>query len=180
MPLEHKTKKIIILIVILVVLLGAGIIFILWPTFTLPPSEEVLNPWKTSTDEVSGYSFSYPVRLPAEYIKALNWPPKLQEVNEAFNCAFENEGNMETVREQVENRQYCITKIVEGAAGSTYTQYAYAFPKDNKTFIFTFTVQAAQCANYDDLQKIACEEERYFFSLDGIVDRMAQSVSVSQ
>ncbi|MFZ2414956.1 MAG: hypothetical protein WAW33_03110, partial [Minisyncoccia bacterium] len=76
----------------------------------------------------------------------------------------------------VNNREYCVTKESEGAAGSIYTNYAYAFPKDTKTIIFTFTTRATQCANYDEPNKTACEKEREAFDLDGIVDRMAQSL----
>jgi hypothetical protein len=77
----------------------------------------------------------------------------------------------------VGGRSYCVTKQSEGAAGSIYTQYAYAFPDGTGTAIFTFTLRAVQCANYDDPKKTECENERAAFDPDGIMDRVTKTVT---
>ena len=76
----------------------------------------------------------------------------------------------------VDDRTYCVTKESEGTAGSIYTNSAYALPKDSQTIIFTLSLGAMECDNYDDPQKTACENEREAFDLDSTVDRMVRSV----
>ena len=76
----------------------------------------------------------------------------------------------------VGNRAYCVTRESEGAAGSVYTSYTYVFGEGNETIIFTFSLQAVQCANYDNPQKTACEKERRSFDPDRIADQMARSI----
>ncbi len=123
--------------------------------------------------------FQYPETLLTTYINTQDWPPQVQVLNEPFTCTEAGEETAragKTEKRLVDDREYCRTSIVEGAAGSIYTQYAYAFPKDGKTIIFTFSFQAVQCANYDNLQKTACENERSAFDLDSVVDRMARSI----
>lgn len=100
-------------------------------------------------------------------------------MNEPFSCV---EGGSEIAisgkkeRRLVDGRAYCVTKESEGAAGSVYTNYSYAFSGNNSTIIFTFTLQATQCGNYDDPKKVACENERSSFDIDSIADRMARSI----
>lgn len=133
--------------------------------------------WKTTTS--NGVMFQYPETLLTKYINTQDWPPQVQVLNEPFTCTEAGEETAragKTEKRLVDDREYCRTSIVEGAAGSIYTQYAYAFPKDGKTIIFTFSFQAVQCANYDNLQKTACENERSAFDLDSVVDRMARSI----
>jgi len=142
--------------------------------FTACPSNDL---WKTTTS--NGVTFQYPEILLTEYINAVDWPPQVQVLNEAFTCTeagSETARAGQTIKRMVDDRIYCVTKESEGAAGSIYTNYAYAFPKDRKTIIFTFSLRAVQCANYDDPQKIACENERSAFDLDSTVNRMARSI----
>lgn len=141
--------------------------------------------WKTATS--NGITFQYPETLLTTYINTQDWPPQIQILNEPFTCT---EAGSETARagktekRLVDDREYCRTSIVEGAAGSIYTQYAYAFPlystgstqADRKTGIFTFTTRATQCGNYDEAERKACEGERETFDLDSVVDRMARSL----
>lgn len=143
--------------------------------------------WTTTTDNKTGITFQYPKTLLVEYIHTVDWPPQIQVFNEAFTC---NEAGSETARagqtikRMVDDRTYCVTKEIEGAAGSIYTNYAYAFPLystgstqvDRKTVIFTFSLQSVQCANYDVPQRTSCENERSSFDLDSTVDRMARSI----
>lgn len=132
--------------------------------------------WKTTTGTPS---FSYPEKLPYKYISEVDWPPQIQELNQVFSC---NEGGSEimtagqTKKQTINGTEYCVTKESEGAAGSIYTQYAYAFPRNGKTDIITFSLRFVQCANYDDPNKTECENERSSFSIDGTVDGMAKSI----
>ena len=150
--------------------------------FAACPSNDL---WKTTTE--NGITFQYPETLLTTYINTQDWPPQVQVLNEPYTCT---EAGSETARagktekRLVDNREYCRTSIVEGAAGSIYTQYAYAFPlhstgstqADRKTGIFTFTTRATQCGNYDEAERKACEDERETFDLDSVVDRMARSI----
>lgn len=153
------------------------------------PTDENNDLWQTTTDDKAGITFQYPTDLLTTYIHTVDWPPKVQVLYEAFTCT---EAGTETARagktEQrlVDDRTYCVTTESEGAAGSIYTNYAYAFPlystgstqADRKVIIFTFSLRAVQCANYDEPQKTDCEKEREAFDLDSIIDRMARSITV--
>ncbi|HBK33459.1 TPA: hypothetical protein DEP34_01865 [Candidatus Uhrbacteria bacterium] len=143
------------------------------------------NLWITATDSKTGITFQYPKTLLTEYIHTVDWPPQIQVLNEPFTCTeagSETARAGQTLKRMVDDRTYCVTKKSEGAAGSVYTNYAYAFPlystdstqAEHKTVIFTFSLQAVQCANYDDPQKTACENEQSSFDLDSTVDRMAR------
>lgn len=138
--------------------------------------------WKTFSDEERGISFQYPDQLTAKYIKAFDWPPQIQVFDSPFSCVevgAETEQAGKTEKRMVDNRDYCVTAKVEGAAGSSYTQYAYATELEGKIVIFSFSLRAPQCANYGDPEKIECEGERETFDLDSVVNRMAESVLLS-
>ncbi len=144
--------------------------------FAACPSNDL---WKTTTS--NGITFQYPETLLTTYINAQDWPPQVQVLSEPFTCTeagLETDRAGQTTKRMVDDRTYCVTKENEGAAGSIYTNYAYAFPKDGKTIIFTFSLRAVQCANYEDPQKTACENERSAFDLDSTVDRMARSIKL--
>lgn len=142
------------------------------------PATEADANWQTFTDATEGITFRYPAELSTTYIRALDWPPQVQVTEGPFECTeagneIERAGRTELRR--VDDRAYCVTKLAEGAAGSVYTQYAYAFEKAGKVSIFTFSTRAVQCANYDDPQKSMCEGERETFDIDGVIDRVAMS-----
>lgn len=139
----------------------------------------VPSEWQSYEDVASGAAFRYPPALTTRFISALDWPPKLQLLNEPFSCT---EAGSEiaragrTEKRMVDTRTYCVTKISEGAAGSVYAQYAYAFPKDGGTAIFTFSLRSVQCANYDEPARRECENERSSFDMDGVIDRIAETI----
>lgn len=145
--------------------------------------------WKTTTDSKTGITFKYPETLLTTYIHAQDWPPQIQVLNQPFSCTEAGSETAQagiTMKRMVDDRTYCVTKESDGAAGSIYTNYAYAFPlystgstqADRKTAIFTFSLRAVQCANYDNPQRKACEGERETFDLDSIVDRMVRSIVI--
>lgn len=134
--------------------------------------------WATLSEQ--GVLFQYPVSLLTRYIYLVDWPPKIAIINQEFNCVA---GGSETARagktqpQIINGHSYCVTLETGGAAGSIYTQYAYAFPRDGKTDIFTFSIRKVQCANYGEKsEEAACAQEQSQFSLDPIVDRMANSI----
>ena len=138
------------------------------------------NPgWKTFSDAGQRIDFQYPDQpVTTTYIHAVDWPPQVAVADGPFICT---EGGSEiaqaghTQQQTINGHAYCMTKESEGAAGSVYTQYAYAFPKNDKVVIMTFSLRSVQCANYDDPQKTECETERQAFEIGGTIDRMAQS-----
>lgn len=143
------------------------------------PAETGNSSWKTIIDPKTGLSFQYPEKLSTKYIDVVDWPPQIQVLNKPFTCTetgSEIAPAGKTEKRMVGSNAYCLTQESEGAAGSTYTQYAYAFSRDSQTIIFTFTLRAVQCANYDDPQKTACENERSAFNPDIIADQMASSI----
>ena len=135
--------------------------------------------WKVFTDGASGLSLKYPESLGTKYISTIYWPPKLAISENAFYCA---EGGSEVLQHglmekvTIAGREYCRTKESEGAAGSIYTTYTYAFPKDGKVFSLLFTLRFVQCDNYDDPNKSECKAERAAFNPDKTLDMIAQSI----
>jgi len=141
------------------------------------PSAESEKGWKTSTQ--LGLTFTYPETLPEVYIHTVDWPPKLQVVPGPFTCT--EGGNADaragkTSKVTIDGHAYCRTEVTEGAAGSIYTQYAYARERDGQVVIMTFSLRFEQCANYEEPKKTACETERANFDIGGTVDAMMSSL----
>ena len=114
--------------------------------------------------------------LPTTYIKPVEWPPKLELKNAPFVC---NEGDFKengtTERRMINGRTYCVTRVVEAAAGTVYTDYVYETQRDDSVIQLSFTLRAPQCANYDEVQRTECEAEKTNFDLDSLIDRIAQN-----
>lgn len=149
--------------------------------FAACPAPTIDAHWKTMTDAKTGISFRYPETLTTTYIHTVDWPPSAQVVGQPYSCTeagAQTQPAGRTSRRMVDDREYCVTMTSEGAAGSTYTQYAYALPYSKNTLIFTFTLRAPQCGNYDEPQKMACEQERASFDIDSVIDTIAQTVTV--
>lgn len=135
--------------------------------------------WRATT--TADAAFWYPVELSAVYVTPADWPPSVQVAAGPFACT---EGGSQTARAGVtsrrviEGRVYCVTAVSEGAAGSIYTMYAYAFEKGGKVLILTFSLRAVQCANYDEPERQACETERASFDEGPVIDRIAQTLAL--
>jgi hypothetical protein len=148
-----------------------------YATRAATPAETNLG-WQTFTDTEQGVSFQYPKDLGTQYISTVDWPPKVGVLAGTFTCS--DSGSEITPMGQVQKKvvsghTYCVTKESEGAAGSTYTLYTYAFQKGNKVMTLTFSLRFPQCANYDDPKKTECENERTAFDIDSVADRIVQS-----
>ncbi len=138
--------------------------------------------WNTATDPASGVAFRYPADFGTAYISTTDWPPKVAVLDTPYSCTEGGTSTSlpagQTKRESINGHEYCVTEEGEGAAGSTYIQYAYAAPKDGKTMIFTFSLRYVQCANYEDPKKAECTAERDAFSPDATVDAMFGTASL--
>ena len=151
--------------------------------FAACPEANANSGWTTLTDATSGISFQYPKPFPAKYITPAEWPPKAAIMDGPFTC---NETGSEvaaagqTVKRAINNRDYCLTKQSEGAAGSTFATYTYTTAKSDKVFVLTFTLRAVQCANYEEPQKTECSTERTTFDVDSIAGRIAQGAAVGK
>lgn len=136
---------------------------------------------KTFTDVARGISFKYPEQLPATYMRLVDWPPHVDVVDEPFACiaaGAEMARAGRTEQQTINGHTYCVTKESQGAAGSIYTNYAYEVPRSKGMVIFTFSMQAVQCANYDEPKKTECEQERATFNFDKDIDRMITSAAI--
>jgi hypothetical protein len=76
----------------------------------------------------------------------------------------------------VDNRIYCVSAEYDGAAGSVFTSYNYTTLKDNRLISLSFILRYNNCANYSQEKNQACTKEREAFDLDGVVDRIVQSI----
>lgn len=148
--------------------------------FAACPEMAVDPSWKTFIDAKRGISFRYPETLGTTYMRAYDWPPQVAVIDGPFECVAAGSEIRRAGRTEpriINGRTYCVTKVSEGAAGSIYTQYAYAVGRGPRVLIFTATVRATQCGNYNESQRIDCERERNAFTMDGIMDRIIQTAS---
>lgn len=138
------------------------------------------NSWVATTTS-AGLTFRYPLELLTSYISEANWPPQVTIEDQQFVCSpsgSEIELGGQTELRTVDKRSYCLTKASEGAAGSVYTTYTYNFPRGNQTGVIAFTLRFVQCQNYDEPKAAECESERSSFDVDGLADRIAQSLII--
>lgn len=150
-------------------------------TFAECPTTTTISGWKIFTDPAQEIVFQYPEILPTKYTTTNVWPPQVSITGDPFSCIEKGQENTitgQTTKEVINGRDYCVTKSVEGAAGSIYIQYAYATEVEDKVLYFTFTLQAVQCGNFDTEEKNACEAERTTFNLDSLVDQIVQTTKL--
>lgn len=182
MPTENNSKSSIVLWAIALVIIFVGI-FVFYKvkneSGTTPTGTDITSGWSIYTDEDEGITFKYPEDINASYIHSADWPPLAQVTDGPFTCTEAGDVKTKvgkTIKKTIDGKEYCVTEKNEGVAGSIYTQYTYITSKDGKLVTLTFTMQAVQCGNYDDPDKLACTNERAAFSVDPIVDQMIQTV----
>jgi hypothetical protein len=177
--MSHKISWIIVIVLI------AG--FSLWAftrtphTTTPPPRDYSTQGWHTATTTASGFAFQFPADLGTKYITPTDWPPVLNIDPHAFSCTeagVETQQAGQTAQKVINGHTYCITRESEGAAGSIYTQYAYARGRGNTTAILTFSMRLVQCGNYDEPKKSECDAERTAFDahLNSTVDQIFETI----
>jgi len=120
-----------------------------------------------------------PVAINSAYVATTDWPPSLSLEDAAYACTEAGEesdraGGTEEVT--VNGRTYCRTVVAEGAAGSLYRQYAYAFPHEDQSAILTFSVRFPQCENYEEAEAQVCEAEQSGFDPDDLADRVIGTI----
>lgn len=141
------------------------------------PAPVVHDDWETKSE--NGATFRYPADLRTSYITPTDWPPVLNVENSVYTCVeagSEIERAGETSEVSVNGHTYCVTRASEGAAGSMYTQYAYARAAGDKTEILTFSLRFVQCGNYDEPNKTACESERSAFDITPTIDEVFETL----
>jgi len=139
-----------------------------------PPLGDLIN----YTDPTTGASYKYTRSLNLTYASHQDWPPKVQILAGEYTCTQsgnETDRAGKTEKRTIADKEFCVTTIVEGAAGSTYTQYAYEFEAEGKAAILTFSVREPQCGNYPEPNKSACMEEQASLDIDAIVGQIAES-----
>lgn len=170
-----KTISIAVLVLVIVgIILGSWVvfrqnIFTINPTPTLVPSV---------TNIPSPTASAVPTIPATKYMSPLDWPPKVNIDNKPFSCTeagTPESGAGRTQKMIINDHTYCVTKEAQGAAGSIYTQYAYARAKGSKTEIFTFSIRRVQCGNYPEPEKSTCETERRAFNEDTFMDQYIQT-----
>ncbi len=198
---EHfMNKKILLVVVALVIVAGAGLLLtrgggeikISDKSATGVPAD-----WLESVGD--GLSFKYPEALGANYIGTMIWPPQAYILGAGpLLCT---EGGVETgkdgkiTKKEIEKTTYCVTQKNGGATGSTLTQYAYAFEKDKQIIALIFALRFSQCSSYSSVaeapaagatsssptisKKAECEAERARFNIDATIDRIAQTIKLS-
>ena len=142
------------------------------------PTPTLTDSWELSATE-NEETFKYPSDLSTKYIMPSDWPPVLNVYNETFTCnqaGKETERAGETKLETIAGHEYCVTRVTEGAAGSSYTQYAYARAANDKTEILTFSLRFVQCGNYDEALMSECEVERAAFDIGPTVDEIFNTI----
>ena len=144
--------------------------------------EEMLPPMDTSAwklEDASEVNFKYPEALNTAYIKTVDWPPKLNIVDEELSCmdaGEETDRGGQTSVHVINGRTYCVTTVTDAAAGSVYRQYAYAFSKDDKNMILTFSLRSPQCENYEEPERKDCKIKMQDFNPDILVDNIVQTI----
>jgi len=155
----------------------------LWSITENTNSEPNNNLWAIATND-KGIRFQYPKELLAKYVSTVEWPPVIKIETGVYSCeitSLELSSLSDITSERlVDDRVYCINVKHEGAAGSVYSSYTYTVLRNSKLVKLSFTLQYPNCNNYDDEQREACTSEREAFDIDGIVDRIIQSITLTQ
>ena len=159
-----------------VVILGAAIgVYLIKQVPTVPESDThntattTEDAWLLSPVSTQGTQFEYPEKLPTTFITAQEWPPQVVLEGGEYSCAEEQE-------RIIGGREYCVVETSEGAAGSVYHTYEYITPQGDFIAHVKFTLKFPQCENYDEPQQNTCKAEQASFDIDGLADRIAQSI----
>lgn len=144
---------------------------------------EEVTLWEAGSNEADIVTFQYPESLGKEYVTAVDWPPMVRLLNEPFSCSEAGDvaGRAgETQLRTIDEEDYCVTTRAEGAAGSTYMQYAYLTKQEGKTVSLTFSTRSPQCANFaTDREREQCESDQHL-DIDALVISIIQTLEVEQ
>ncbi|MDO8183484.1 MAG: hypothetical protein Q7T49_00670 [bacterium] len=173
-------KKYVIIIIVALLLVAGGVYWFTQPSVA-PTVPTVTDNWLTFTDEAGVYTFSYPSDLGTTYLTTEEWPPLVNLLEgSTVDCAPANPPTAHagvTEPKIINGREYCVTAQVEGAAGSTYTDYAYLTVLNKKVVKLTLTIREPQCDNYNEPQQSECKTEQANLDLDELIGKMISSLS---
>lgn len=182
-------KKLNTILIVLVAIIGGYLVFRNFPVKTIPiatngtstPEELIPSDWKIYNDKENKLTFSYPETLNTKYVQLVDWPPKIEISTSTYSClnaGTETERTGKTEEIKISGNVYCVTKLVEGAAGSMYIQYAYQAKVGNKTLFYTFTLRQPQCANYNEPERTTCQTEEDQFDINPLINKVIQSTKL--
>ncbi len=140
----------------------------------LPPEikKDETADWKIYRDKEMNIEFSYPQQLNKNYIKLTPPLPKisLKSIDSNFECDEELISKkglyFGNVREAIVNENnYCIIEVSEGAMGHIYKTYYYIVDKHDKQITLQFVLSYSNCgALYGiDNKMQECEQEQSEF-----------------
>ena len=120
------------------------------------------------------------VTLPMKYMKTSDfWPPEIKLTNEKFECKEGGSAikvNGITAKKEIAGRDYCVTTISEGAAGSTYSNYTYRTAVGSELATFSFMLRTVQCMNYDNPKQAECLTERQAYTPDFLASTLMKNM----
>ncbi len=172
----NNRNKIIVSLIILLVIASSFYLY------SKNKTEDITVGWAIFNDSTKGISFKYPAEINAKYITTAEWPPQTNIVSGEMTCTESGDETIptgKTSEQTIDGNKYCTNTVSEGAAGSTYTSYAYARKVDAKIVILAFRLRFVQCANYEDSKKTECESERTAFDINPIIGGIFDTVKLS-
>lgn len=139
---------------------------------------------KKEVDNFNQDKYKQPETLKANYISFQDYSFSIFEVDEYKGTEFRVENgeiNCDTTdqtsslplrisKTNINGQKYCIGAFSEGAAGSVYTEYAYATVIEDNLYLVTMLARYPNCSNYPDKERMECEAERESFNLDSKID----------
>jgi hypothetical protein len=131
----------------------------------------------TQQNAVHENRFVFPETLSTKYVSTVEWPPLVQVKKGTFVCEESGSdvvGVGRVEKRLVNGREYCVTTLREGAAGSTYSKYTYVFARGAEVVTMQFTLRAVTCENYDEPAQSECKVERAAFSVDAMIDQIVR------
>lgn len=183
-----KINRIIFTIISLIVL--ALIVFYLYKTQDesiknskiIPISPVFYNSTKSlSEDEINKIilNFVQDQNFDRDFVTPVDFPPIARIIPEAYSCTEAGDEHLRAGKTEIikiDNDEYCLTKVSEGAAGSTYTQYSYLKDIGGQVVSLNFSFRFVQCMNYDDIEQNMCKQEQSEFNLDSFVHNIFKKI----
>lgn len=164
-----------------VVLVAAILLFVGGLLFQYNQIEKPRHDTIPNTPTVSPAPFAAKSWTDSIYITPVDWPPKINTTNASYSCAPAGQPEAragKTEEKVIGGRKYCVTQVMEGAAGSIYHQFAYATQVgQGKTAILTFSIRQVQCANYPSPKNEECQKEQASFDVDKAILPELQKLS---
>lgn len=142
------------------------------------PNVSPSEPWKSVHDEKQGIDFEYPETLKTRFISPQAWPPTVTVSAGTLDCPTAVNPGQNVERKTVRGQSYCRLTTSEGAAGSVFESYQYQSQRGTNLVTVAFTLRFVQCGNYDETERVACEQERQTFDVDAMADGIAMSVQL--